>query len=159
MSSPPYRGGLPMRMRLEETRSCTVSEGICRSSSVRAARSLRTGTNSRVRRRNSSPVRAVSRPVDDTAFLLILLLSSPLKVLPTCADARSVLTTVGWGAPHRGVRAKRTQAASCCLAGRSALCRSGCDLLRDEGLDMLDHARCLGLRPACQAVRHILEQR
>src|SRR5882724_6355043 len=157
MSSPPYRGGLPMRMRLEETRSCTVSEGICRSSSVRAARSLRTGTNSRVRRRRPAPVRAVSRPVDDTAFLLILLLSSALKVLPTRADAWSLLPPVGWGAPRRGVWAKRTRAASCCLIGRSALCRGGRDLLRDEGLDMLDHACCLGLRPARQAVRHILE--
>src|SRR5215208_1539380 len=159
MSRPPYRGGLPMRMRLEDTRSCTVSEGICRSSSVRAARSLRTGTNSRVRRRSSSPVRAVSRPVDDTAFLLILLLSAALKVLPARADAWSVLPAVGWGAPHRGVRAKRTWAASCCPIGHAALCRGGRDLLRDEGLDMLDHAGCLGLRPACQAVWHILEQR
>src|SRR5438132_8985371 len=58
-------------MRPEETRSCTVSGGICRSCSVRAARSFRTGSNAVARRSSSSLVTDVSPTDNDTAVLLI----------------------------------------------------------------------------------------
>src|SRR5262245_20510986 len=58
-----------MRVRPEETRSCTVSGGICRSCSVRDARSLKTGTKSEARRHNSSLITDVPSTDDDTALL------------------------------------------------------------------------------------------
>src|SRR5262245_16052506 len=58
-------------MRPEETRSCTVSGGICRSCSVRAARSFRTGSNAAAWRSNSTLVTDVSPTNNDTAVLLI----------------------------------------------------------------------------------------
>src|SRR4029434_534806 len=57
-------------MRPEETRSCTVSVGICRSRSVRAARSFRTGSNAAAWRSNSALVTDVSPTNNDTAVLL-----------------------------------------------------------------------------------------
>src|SRR4029453_126543 len=58
-------------MRPEETRSCTVSGGICRSCSVRAARSFRTGNNEAAWRSNSALVTDVAPTDNDTAVLLI----------------------------------------------------------------------------------------
>src|SRR5438105_818655 len=58
-------------MRPEETRSWTVSGGICRSCSVRAARSFRTGSNAVARHSSSSLVTDVSPTDNDTAILLI----------------------------------------------------------------------------------------
>src|SRR5712691_8341107 len=78
-------------MRPDATRSCTVSGGICRSCSVRAARSFRTGSNAAVRRSSSSLVTDVSLPDNDIAS------SSPVALLP----ARGVrLLTIEVQRPH-----------------------------------------------------------
>src|SRR5262245_5752736 len=58
-------------MRPEETRSCTVSGGMCRSCSVWAVRSFKTGSNAVARRSSSSLVTDVSPTDTDTAVLLI----------------------------------------------------------------------------------------
>src|SRR4029453_1309931 len=58
-------------MRPEEIRSCTVSGGICRSCSVRATRSFRTGSNAAAWLSNSALVTDVAPTDNDTAVLLI----------------------------------------------------------------------------------------
>src|SRR5436309_246036 len=87
-----------MRMRPEETRSCTVSGGICRSCSVRAARSCKAGINAAVRRRSSSLVTDGSRTDDDT---LLLLVATRLWWVTTCIVTAAVPSPHGRGFYHR----------------------------------------------------------
>src|SRR5206468_3363913 len=76
------RRGFPIRMSPEVSRSWTLSGGICRSSSVRAARSLNTGTRSPARRRSSSRVRS--------EWAIPVVANSPGLTAPPCYAGRLV---------------------------------------------------------------------
>src|SRR5262245_25405686 len=132
-------------MRPEASRSCTLSGSTCRDSSVRAARSLRTGTSALARRSSSSRVRdSWATPSADLTGL-----TAP----PCYAGPASEREPEGLGQKsHQGRRAPARRHVAGRKVGRAGLALAELDAGREGlALEILDE-RMVGIEPARRAL-------
>src|SRR5262245_29821626 len=136
-------------MRPEASRSCTLSGSTCRDSSVRAARSLKTGTSALARRSSSSRVRdSWATPAADLAGL-----TAP----PCYAGPGSEREPEGLGQEsHQGRRAAARRDVARGKVGRAGLALAEVDAGREgQALEVLDE-RMVGIEPARRPLEAVL---